>query len=861
MSENMNNVHSPAMAAGPVFIGGGIQLLPAHLCALPDKEWAVWRSVALRGAGFPSDWVLKLAAQDCAVAVNDLFAAEAGLLSAREAAIDVLQKHFHQTEVSNRVHLINAMRNIKKGKLPKAHPFVGEIETGLAALRDAHARQTAAFENFKRSYELSVVQTSQAMREAINDDRFREAIIWQNRHAFHNGIESLCKRSPDASTRTAKQRQQENLVASYLQRYCVKNDTIGFFGPVAWAKIVSPAGSLRVAPGAEMLAVRNVRFEGWCIDALAEMLSRDKALRPWLSPRRVPFVHLEGSMLHLAGGKALKLGEREAAILRGCDGEQVAKALADELVERGEAGSAGEVYRILEVLNSRDLITWTLDVALSLHPERSLRRQLERVEDDSLRTPALRMLDELEAARASVAQAAGDAAQLDEAIGNLEETFTRLTGADSTRAGGRTYAARTLVYEDCRRDIELDIGTELMESLGAPLVLLLQSARWFTSATATVYRRAFKKIYDELASKSGSRVVDAVTFWQRANPLLHDKENGCVAPLIKIFKERWANVLKLPAGARQVQYGSAELRAGVMAAFKAPRPGWRAACYHSPDLMIAARSVEAINRGDYHLVMGELHLALNTMNASLRVSQSPRPEELIRALDLDLPEPRLVPVNPKNWAGATARTLPALISAKDFRLVLTSEPHEVPASQAVPIGSLVVEETDGALVLRTRDGRISYDIIEAFGTALSSVIGNYFHLLPAESHMPRVTIDRVTVCRETWRFSPADLSFAFEKDEAARFLAARRFARAHDLPRFVFIKVPVEVKPCYVDFDSPIYVDLMAKLIRRTREKGKADALVSVTEMHPRADETWLPDAEGQRYTSELRIIAVDLQK
>ena len=610
-----------------------------------------------------------------------------------------------------------------------------------------------------------------------------------------------------------------------------------------------------------MLEVRNVRFEGWCIDALSEKLSKDKRLRPWLSPRRIPFIHLEDSTLHLAGGKTLKLGEREAAILRGCDGERLAKSLAAEMVQRGQAGNEAEVYRILEVLTGRDLLTWTLDVALSLHPERSLRRQLERVEDATLRIPALQMLDELETARAAVAQAAGDSTQLDQAIGNLEETFTRLTGADSTRAGGRTYAARTLVYEDCRRDIKADIGTDVMESLGAPLSLLLHSARWFTSSTAKIYRLAFKKIYDELALKSGSRDVDAVTFWQRANPLLVGKDNPCIAPLIKVFKERWANILKIPAGARQVQYRSAELQAAVLATFKAPRPGWRAACYHSPDVMIAAKSVEAINRGDYQLVMGELHLALNTMNASLRVSQSPRPEELIGALDLDLPEPRLVPVNPKNWAGATARTLPALISSKDFRLVLTPEPHEVPASQAVSLGSLIVEETNGTLVLRTRDGRISYDIIEAFGTALSSVVGNHFHLLPSERHTPRVTIDRVTVCRETWRFSPSELSFAFEKDEAARFLAARRFAREHDLPRFVFIKVPIEVKPFYVDFDSPIYVDLLAKSIRRTKEKGRPDALVSVTEMFPRADETWLPDAEGQHYTSELRIIAVDLQK
>ena len=859
MHEYINNVQSLPINNASFFLGAAIQRLPAHLCELPDNEWAVWRTVALRGAGFPSDWVLRLASEDCAAAVNDLFEAEAELLRAREAAINILQYHFHLTEASDRVHLINAMRSIKKGKLPKAHAFRSEIEIRLLAFRDAHTRQSTAVENFKRSYDLSVAKTSQAIRDAINDDRFREAIIWQNRHAFHNGIESLCNKG--ASTRTAKQRQQESLVASYLQRYCVKNDTIGFFGPVAWAKVVSDDGSLRVAPGEDMLEVRNVRFEGWCIDTLAESLARDKTLRPWLAPRRAPFIHLEDSTLHLAGGKTLKLGEREAAILRGCDGERTAKSIAAEIVERGQAKSDLEVYRILEVFESKGVIIWTLDVALSLHPERSLRRQLERVEDEKLRTPALQMLDQLEAARASIANAAGDAAQLDQAISNLEEIFTGLTGADATRAGGRTYAARTLVYEDCRRDIQLDIGTDVMESLGAPLSLLLHSARWFTSNTARIYRHVFKKIYDELALKSGSRVVDAATFWQRANPHLLDKDNACIAPLIKVFHERWANVLKIPEGARRVRYSSAELRARVLGAFRAPKPGWRAACYHSPDVMIAAESVDAINRGDYELVMGELHLALNTMNASLRVSQSRRPEELINALDLDLPEPRLVPVNPKNWAGATARTLPALISSKDFRLVLTPEPHEVPASQALPIGSLVVEEKNGGLVLRTRDGRVSYDIIEAFGTALSSVIGNYFHILARTNHTPRVTIDRVTVCRETWRFAPAELSFAFEKDEATRFLAARRFAREHDLPRFVFIKVPIEVKPFYVDFDSTIYVDLLAKSIRRTKEKGRPDALVSVTEMHPRADETWLPDADGQHYTSELRIIAVDLQK
>ena len=174
MNENLNHTHSLS-AVPTVFAGGGVQVLPAHLCELPDKEWAVWRSVALRGAGFPSDWVLKLASEDCAVAVNDLFEAEAELLSARKTAINVLQNHFHQTEAGDHVHLINAMRSIKKGKLPNAHPFEGEIESGLNALRDSHTRHTAALDNFKRTYDLAVVQTSHALRETLNQDRFREA--------------------------------------------------------------------------------------------------------------------------------------------------------------------------------------------------------------------------------------------------------------------------------------------------------------------------------------------------------------------------------------------------------------------------------------------------------------------------------------------------------------------------------------------------------------------------------------------------------------------------------------------------------------------------------------------------------------
>ncbi|HEX7332318.1 MAG TPA: lantibiotic dehydratase [Pyrinomonadaceae bacterium] len=859
MNETINENLIATMPPIPFGVAEETVPLSPHLIHVPGGEWNAWRCMGIRGAGFPASHVLKLASQQCAEAADELCRAEEELDQARLVALDALRTELDNANDSTlRSPLLNAIQSLKKGKLPKSLPE-GRASEAVAAIGEARARFESALGKYRESYDAAVAQSSQAIHDVVQQNRFREAIIWQNRRAFHTGIEPLLRRTPDTNSRSSKHRQHEEMVATYLQRYCLKNDTIGFFGPMGWGRFSSHGDALRVEPGAEILEVRNVRFEGWCIDALAEMLSQDKRLRPWLSPRCVPFVHLDGSMLHLAGGKALKIGDREAGILRGCDGERVAKTLAAEMVQRGEAGSEAEVYRILEVLNGRGLITWTLEIPVQLHPEQFLRGLLERVEDEEIRRPGIAALDAMDVGRREIIESAGQPERLDLAFAKLETSFTELTGASATRNEGKTYAGRTVIYEDCRRDMDLEVGPEILSALGEPLSLLLTSARWFTYSASTIYRRLTRDIYTELSRKSGSRIVDGVSFWERAQKFLSGGGPRPADPLIPILQKRWANILKIPAGARRVQYSSEELRPAVMAAFKAPRPGWRAACYHSPDLMIAAKSVEAINRGDYQLVMGELHVGGNTFKPTCFMSQHPAPEELIAALDKDLPEPRLIPVTPKSWPNMTSRTQPMLISPKDYRFVISGDAHHNgDNSRVVPIGSVFIEDTNEGLVLRSRDGKICMDIVEACAEAFTGQIIQRFHILASDSHTPRVTIDRVTVCRETWRFPPAELSFAFEKDETARFLAARRFARAHDLPRFVFIKVPVEIKPFYVDFDSPIYVDILAKSIRRTKEKGAPDALVSVTEMHPRADETWLPDAEGNHYTSELRIVCVD---
>lgn len=484
---------------------------------------------------------------------------------------------------------------------------------------------------------------------------------------------------------------------------------------------------------------------------------------------------------------------------------------------------------------------------------------LERIEPEHLSGPALASLSTLERARDAVASAAGQPKQLDRALGELEATFAQLTGAAATRAHGQTYAARTLVYEDCRRGIKVEIGADVLDSLGPPLSLLLISARWVSHQIAEIYRRVLHKIYAELARRGGSPLVDAAGFWLQVQPLVfgttREKPIDELEPLVH---ERWARVLSIQADQRRIHYTAESLRPRVLETFDAPSPGWAGARQHSPDLMISASGVEAIRRGDYLLAIGELHLSMNTLGAASFISQHPAPDELVRAMEHDFPEPRLIPVKPNNWPQANVRTSIALNSPRDLGVEFAHYSFCPDTMKAIPIADLVVEDTGSGLLMRTRDGRLSFDALDAIGDALSTLAVDAMKILPPARHNPRVTIDRLVVCRESWSFIASELSFAGEKNEAARFLAARRWARSHGMPRFAFVKVLSETKPFYVDFDSPIYVDIFAKALRLLAEHPAADQPFTLTEMLPTPDQTWLSDAEGRHYTSELRMVAVD---
>jgi hypothetical protein len=777
--------------------------------------------------------------------------ARASAVVALQGAIDANGRHQEQ-----RQSLVKALRQLKQGRTPQT----GQ-DSGIAALDHfmmVSQRAEAAWEAYRAIFTTEVQRTAQALAEIARTDRFREALLWQNRRAFHTGVEDVLRHHPE-DARDSQYRQHEMLAASYMQRYCVKNDTIGFFGPVGWASFAEQGPTIRMKPGERLLASRTVYFEAWCIQALAATLMQNPALLPWLAPRLQPYLALEGTTLHIPGRTPIELAPEQVGLLRACDGKRRAKYIAQAILNMPGSPFTDEqaVYQLFTQLQQRGLLLWQLDIPLEPGADIALREQLDRIEDEPLQEAAQATLAELEQGRRAIAQAAGNPERLDEQIQALEMTFTRLTNQASTRAEGRAYAGRTLVYEDCRRDIELALGPDLRFALGAPLELLLTSARWFTYHTAANYRQALTKLYHTIAQATGSPVVDVAVFWQQARPQLFGEGPLPTDGLLADFQERWTSILALPEEAREVHYTSEQLREKVHELFAAPKPGWYTARHNSPDIMLAATSAEAIARGDYQLVLGEIHMGANTLNPAFFVAQHPSPGDLLQMIEADIPEACIVPVPPADWPGLTTRTSLALIPPKDIRVILSPDVSRLPALRSIPIGELVLEDTGNDLSVRTRDGQLHLDLIDLFGRVLSTITADLFKMLRPAPHTPRVTIDRLTISRETWNCTATDLTFAFEETEAQRFVAARRWMQAHSMPRFVFVKAPVEIKPFYVDFTSPVYVELFAKAVRRTVNAGSATP-ITVTEMLPEPHQAWLTDAEGQRYTCEFRCITFD---
>jgi hypothetical protein len=840
----------------------------SHLTSPSQAGWSFWRTVECRTAGFPAALVSGLGDDLLATCADVVVGASVHAEQLWNQARDVLKLGIRERVQRQPAQSIDDEQTLRRlrvaAKAADRKRWCDEVARALPvqqaqALSLAISRRQEAERMFKERYLHASAAAAEHLAAVARLPLFREAVAWQNKRLLPDVLDRLT-----APTKDGAGRRREELAASYLQRYCVKNDTIGFFGPVGWAAWDDHVKAVAVHLGSQPLATRIVYFEDWAIQALADRLSSDRRLLPWMVPTPAPYVRLDGDALVLPSGARTPLTREQAMVFSACVGGATAGRIADALLLNPFAGfdDTHEVFDTLADFAAARRLHLGFGVRLAdARPEAQLRRELEVIDDPGLRSDALALLNSLEEARSEVSAAAGDPEALVLALCRLDTIFEIATGSESSRNAGQTYGSRTLVYEDCRRAAQVSFGPSLREQLQPPLDLVLTSARWFCHSVGRAFRDALGDVFERMQTAVAAgqgRTVDLPTFWLQAQELFYGDGPAAVASVQQELMHRWHALLQPGDGHDDIERRSRVLAAGVREAFAAPDAGWPDAVHQSPDVMIAARDVTAIERGEALFVLGEVHVGINTLINQSALQQHPAPEQLLDALHADLGQPRILPLVSRVGTGQPIRVQTVVDARRDIELRCSLDALPQRRAGALNLAQLSVAAGAQGLEVRTADGCHRYELLAVFAQLLSGFVADKFRILPQAARLPRVQIDRLVVQRRAWTVPCTELAF-FGGDDQQAFLALRGWATANGVPRSSFVKVPWEKKPFYLDLASPLYVRMLAKQVRNAlRREAAAAGAITLSEMLPSHDQLWMPlDTHGHCCTSELRLVAV----
>ena len=486
------------------------------------------------------------------------------------------------------------------------------------------------------------------LHDVAADPAFREAVTWQNRDVLLGAVDSLRKEGGQPS----KERRREEIVARYWQRYCSKNDTIGFFGPLAWGELRDDGPALAQRSSA-LVRERTVHMETWCLERFLQAFTDD----PWLP-----------------------------------------------------------------------LGPW---------PEDDARIRIESIADADARERAAAGLARLEAARKRIAGASRD--ELGETLRQFDRVFEDLVGEPPARTPELAGGGRTPVYMDAMRDLDVSLGPGLVAELAASLPPLLESSRWLCGRSFELSCGLMME-----AIGSGTRRPLAPLFGKVFSALREMPR--LLAPEHDELQRRWAELLDDPDRATISE------RARVR--FSDFGPAWPISVFHSPDIQIAAAGVDAVERGEYLVVIGDYHPGTSPLGQGLFSYRHPDRQRFLETWGSDVGTPTIYPLPPRvPQVPMTARLMPAANLPGDI-IVLPPMPEARArrGSRVVSVADLLV---DGATIT-DHEGSFRAPIHSLFWLPMFVATVVSYEPFPKVEHMERITVGRTVYRRESWQISVGD---------------------------------------------------------------------------------------------------------
>lgn len=861
-SESLTTL-APERAASPRPRAGGASMTVPGAPA--GSAVTLFPHFLFRTTALPFDHLERLACPDSAALARRVLEAEDHCAALAEAFLAGVRRHVTGGSVSPA--LSQAAQRVRRGRPLHAD----KLE---AVRRAGHADEAVQLEEYdaltrRIEADLAAGETLLAeesekaravLREHVSDARVREAVLLSSPGAL-DGIERF-RAAP------GERHGLERRALRYVQRLCSKNDTISFFGPMTWGRFEAGAAQgLELRWSGPGLTSRHVFYEHWAADKLARAMERDPQLRGRLAFRvRYPFewAGAEGLMLHhvLAGRTRRPQPPARAALLHALAEDAAAeRALLRAAVAHGIP--LKEAVEALDGLLGEGVVEAFSVPIEALHPVEDLLASLRATAPEC----AARALWESRLAELLDLKERFTRAAFEERralLPEIEGRFAEWSGRDARRNGGQTYGGRNLFYEDCTRRperfviggrVQADLESDLRSLLAVHSALLevIEPYGWrrLEEIHTTLSRGGrpvpLNKFLIKLAGLVGTSYLDARLVPKEDQEALVEKARA----VLELRREESG---RLHVAARDPE---AVERAGVL----------RRPVIPGVDLMIAARDGAALERGDYRFVVGEIQYFPLGYPEYLSVFH-PEPGAFRADYRRVLAEPRLggLPLVRVELEQEVTRLVRIAEPLAEYVLVdghgrsfdaRRPQRRITELSVHLEAGRIVVEDPRGERFLL---GNPHHDLF----------LDAAFKLL-AELHRRELGADqdaggaelavgrRTTVLRRNWKLPSEALWGAGGQGQAgggpeawsrapfAAFLAAQRARRRRGLPRHVFARVPGEVKPVLVDFDSAPLVENLARM-------APAGKTLALSEMRPGPGELWLASPEGC-HTSELRVL------
>lgn len=772
-------------------------------------QWRFTRRLVVRMAGFPVSWLLRLQSTAATEWARELLALEADLLSLRSEYLDWLfEKRRAVADAQVRTGANRAARQVWRlqpvpmDKLPDTWPE--RLEPWNAAARKRQRLLAAASDGW--AAELERLEAVLRCTAAAPD--LQEAVFLNSPDAL-TGIRRFAGGQKSAPLR--------RLVIRYLQRFCVKVETGGFYGPINYGQFAPdlPDPVRLDARGDGRAGQRRTLLSYWTAQQIASEWAGDERLTGLLRLYRA------------ARGDAGSGPAPDRALLELATGEHTLESVAAQL----DLPLASLHAAALDA-QSRGWLRIGIRVPATAGDPLAALRGL--IEDSALavRSGLPGQLDRVGRLLSDFEQA--DLVGRERLLADGSKLIAGLTGAQPSRGAGSFYADRFWYTDEAIGNLgQVTFG----QPFAAELASALAPALDILASDAVAEREAQHEDVRQLLASAGG-VVGAEQLTDLPDPGPADGPGA------------WAGV---PPGK------TSELKLTVddvrdLALIRDDLDEWPLFC--APDLMLVARDSAQLGDADWQVVLSEAHhicpptqlpfVTFDPEPARVRaeiwadcqsLARAARP--VLQGIDRQNKVRDYTPAGHSvlwlNWQASEPRTDSVRIG--DCRVVVG------------PDGRPALQDSDGGQLALFPEYEDAYPDVRMLRAVALPGMDKRPVRLSASAMTPRITIGRMVYQRQRWDLTADDLperqvpAGSFEE-----YLTVWRWKTAWKMPDQTFARIPGEEKPVFLDFCSPLSVDAFL------RATAGCDRL-GLDEMLPGFDELWL-EVAGERYCCELRLTA-----